>query len=537
MQSIGKRALLALSLLQAAWIGGCANPAVPGALPGAGFAPNLVQGGVVTPTQNPQVARYTILHPPRRATVKIDFGTDKTYGMETWAVPAPLDGSPVSILVAGMRAFTTYHMRARMNLPDGSQSFDSDHVFNTGGLPPERIPQVMVTRPDGLEPNPGIELVDIVPFGLPSTAKVQTTVFDLSGNLIWFGDLQDGVSQDSSFPIKPLPNGDFLMVVSGAFNGVREINLAGETVSQFSVGDVNQALSQVGFQIALASLHHDILPLPNGHLILLGNTFQSFTNLPGFPGTTQVLGDALIDLDQNRKPVWVWSAFDHLDINRQPLGFPDWTHSNAIIDSPDDGNLILSMRNQDWVIKINYRDGAGDGGVLWKLGPSGDFVIPGGSLADFNYAQHYPVLVGGKSTGVFPLLLFDNGNNRILDSNGTICGSPGAASCYSRPVLFELDETSKTAQILWQDKLPVFSGCCGSINTLGNGDVEFDIALESFTPLTSRVQEVTQEPVPRLVWQMDVIGQLAYRAFRMPSLYPRVYCCILPPRPPRPTRR
>ncbi|HVS88654.1 MAG TPA: aryl-sulfate sulfotransferase [Candidatus Acidoferrum sp.] len=532
MQSIRKRTLLALSLLQAIWIGGCANPAMPG----AGFALNSVQGSVVTPTQNPQVARYTIV-PPSRATVTIDFGTDTTYGLQTWAVPAPLDGGPVSILVAGMRAFKTYHMRARMNLPDGSQSFDSDHVFNTGGLPPERIPQVTVTRPDGLEPSPGIELIDVVSqVPIPSTEKVTASAFDLDGNLVWFYDLEDAGELDSPFPIKLLPNGDFLLVVTGAFDGVREINLAGETISQFSVGDVNQALAQAGFQIGLASLHHDILPLPNGHLILLGNTFKMIANLPKLPGATQVLGDVLIDLDQSRKPVWVWSTFDHLDINHQPLGFPDWTHANALIDSPDDGNLILSLRNQDWVVKINYRDGAGDGSVLWRLGAGGDFVIPGGSPADFNYAQHYPVLTAAKSSGVFPLMLFDNGNGRILDSNGAVCGSPGAESCYSRPVLFQLDETSKTAQILWQDKLPVYSSCCGSINTLENGDAEFDIAFAPVQPSGSRIQEVTQDSVPRLVWQMDVIGQLAYRAFRMPSLYPRFYPRILPPRPPHPKR-
>jgi hypothetical protein len=535
MQSITERTLLALSLLQAFWIGGCANPAMPGALPGAGFTPNSLQGGAVTPTQNPQVARYTIV-PPSGATVTIDFGTDTTYGLQTWAVPAALDGSPVSILVAGMRVFTTYHMRARMNLPDGSQSFDSDHVFNTGGLPPERIPQVTVTRPDGLEPSPGIELINVFSVPIPSTEKVTASAFDLEGNLVWFYDLEDSGELDSPFPIKLLPNGDFLLVVTGIFNGVREINLAGETISQFSAGDVNLALSQAGFQLVIGALHHDILPLPNGHLILLANTFHSFTNLPGLPGTTQVLGDALIDFDQNRKPVWVWSAFDHLDVNRHPLSFPDWTHANAIIDSPDDGNLILSMRNQDWVVKINYRDGAGDGSILWRLGPSGDFVIPGGSPADFNYAQHYPVLTGAKSSGVFPLMLFDNGNNRIMDSNGTVCGSPGAPACYSRPVLFQLDETSKTAQILWQDKLPIFSFCCGSINTLENGDAEFDIALDPDLPSGSGVQEVTQDSVPRLVWQMDVIGQLAYRAFRIPSLYPGVQWNIPLPPPPHRTR-
>ena len=63
-----------------------------------------------------------------------------------------------------------------------------------------------------------------------------------------------------------------------------------------------------------------------------------------------MLGDALVDLDQNHNPVWVWDTFDHLcsatvttpclDINRHPLDFPDWTHSNALVYSPDDGNLF-----------------------------------------------------------------------------------------------------------------------------------------------------------------------------------------------------
>jgi hypothetical protein len=48
-------------------------------------------------------------------------------------------------------------------------------------------------------------------------------------------------------------------------------------------------------------------------------------------------------MPQYRNPVWLWNAFDHLDVNRQPMGFPDWTHANAILYSSDDGNLIVSL--------------------------------------------------------------------------------------------------------------------------------------------------------------------------------------------------
>jgi arylsulfate sulfotransferase len=522
-----KKTFLSMAFLaQVIWISGCQSSTASSGMNAATLSPLAsptlqLTTGLVSATQNPLVARYTIV-PPRGGNITIEFGPDTNYGLQT------ATGRQASILVAGMRPFTTYHMRAKIDFDDGTQAYDGDHTFTTGGLPPQRVPKVTVTRPGTLSPNPGIELLDAVSLtNLPNTDPVDAAAFDLNGNLIWFYDLQDGSYLDSAFPIKMLPNGDFLVVFYGFSNGVREINLAGETVSSFTTTSVDAALTGAGIPITLNSLHHDILPLSNGHLVLLANFVKTFNDLPGHPGATQVVGDVLIDLDENRRVSWFWSTFDHVDINRQPFGWPDWTHANAVIYSPEDGNLIFSMRNQNWVIKIDYRDGRGDGSILWRLGPGGDFVIPGGSPADLNYAQHYPVLNGPKKSGIFPLMLFDNGNNRVVDSSGTVCG-PGGVACYSRPVIFQLDENAKTAQVVWQYKLPIFSACCGSIGTLGNGNVEYDIALVTTTPFSSRVQEVTQETAPQLVWQMDVTGQLAYRAFRIPSLYPGVEWKSLP---------
>ena len=110
--------------------------------------------------------------------------------------------------------------------------------------------------------------------------------------------------------------------------------------------------------------HHDLVQLPNGRVLLLVNSQQDYVNLPGFPGTTTVLGDSVVDLDSTLKPVWVWSSFRyHLDINRHPMQFPDWTHTNAILYSPDDGNIVLSIRHQDWIIKIDYANGQGTGNI------------------------------------------------------------------------------------------------------------------------------------------------------------------------------
>ena len=68
------------------------------------------------------------------------------------------------------------------------------------------------------------------------------------------------------------------------------------------------------------------------------------------------------------QPVWAWNEFNHLDINRRPYSYPDWTHTNAVLYSKDDGNLIISIRHQNWLVKIDYNNGAGAGDILWKLG-------------------------------------------------------------------------------------------------------------------------------------------------------------------------
>jgi len=68
--------------------------------------------------------------------------------------------------------------------------------------------------------------------------------------------------------------------------------------------------------------------------------------------------------------------------------------------------------------------------------------------------------------------------------------------------------------------LPSFSTCCGDAVLLPNGDVEYDIAADVNTPGFSHIQEATQTQSPELVWKMDIEGQLAYRGFRIPSLYP-----------------
>jgi arylsulfate sulfotransferase len=481
----------------------------------------------VLPTQNPLVARYTVTTAlggcPGQ--VMIEFGPDTSYGRSTAWYPVPASRQTSTILVAGMKASSTYHMRAQAQeiCPGATNTFvSSDTTFTTGALPSLAFPALAVSRPNpspSSPENPGIELVDMVATGAPALFT------DRDANPIWYYDVGQG---NFPYTYKLLPNGHIILSITlaGFSSVLREVDLAGKTIREMYIADLAQKVQSAGFDFAPTAYHHDICPLPNGHMVVLTYFTKDFTDLPGYPGTTSVTGDAIVELDQYWNPVWAWNSFDHLDVNRHLGGLPDWTHSNALIYSAEDGNLILSMRHQSWVLKIDYNNGAGAGDILWKLGYQGDFTLAQGSDPSLWFSfQHFPSVVSqsGRQT---TLSIWDNGDNRVLDTSGTTCGSaPLFTPCYSRATLFELDESTMSGNLLWDNLPGYFSVWGGSINQLSNGNVEFDINDPAQPPnpsLGSEVQEVTQTSTPQIVWKLDVDGANAYRAYRVPSLYPGV---------------
>src|SRR5262249_43592131 len=159
---------------------------------------------------------------------------------------------------------------------------------------------------------------------------------------------------------------------------------------------------------------------------------------------TDYVGEMVGVLAQDFQVRWVWDAFDHLDVNRGPvlgegaegpervvprLPAVGWLHVNAVALSPTDGNLILSVRMQDWVIKIDYRNGTGDGHVVWRLGQGGDFVVNSADPNPWFSHQHNAHYIDDHT-----LILFDTGNTRRASD-------PNA---HSRGQVWTLDETSLT---------------------------------------------------------------------------------------------
>ncbi len=497
---------------------------------------SIIQSGQVTcppASGNPQVALYSIYLPaPGKAWV--EFGKTTSYGLETWQVPTPsANGGNVQIEVAGMVGNTNYHMRAHVVLDNGASYVDADQVCMTGA--PPATPPVQISTTGANSPMPGIEVWNtVVP---PHVSQAFAT--DLEGNVIWSYSYL-GSSLDVIQGLQLLPDGNLLMLISylssatlptnlSVIDEIREVDLAGNTIRSISMDSLNKKMAASnlvdaqGNTYTFKNFHHSVLALANGHWVLLVTMTRNYTNLPGYPGTTTVIGDAVVDVDQNADPDWVWNTFDHLDINRHPMNFPDWTHSNGLLYSSDDHNLLLSIRHQNWVIKINYLDDKGSGDVMWRLGEGGDFKLVGGvDPTDWFYAQHGFSYFTPNTTGVFRLGLMDNGNDRIFPTGQVFCkpGEPISATCYSTVPVLEINESNMTATLVTHYEPPpsYFSFFGGNAELLPDDHLHVDFA----APAGGAIVQELSSTASRLVWQGVTPKADQFHAYRWSSLYPGV---------------
>jgi hypothetical protein len=450
-------------------------------------------------------------------------------------------GFSLNFYIAGMRANTTYALQ--QDTFNGPFNTPGPQLHFTTGNLPASLPGSTTIK--AAEPPTSISY----PFQLIGTGGPGFMyATDLQNNVVWFlsNNVGGAKTLGSGYLVRPVPGGTFFGVpddpvataaVCTSSPGVscgdhqffREYDLAGTVVRETNWTIVNREIDTIRAQqgkppVHLNYFHHDGYRLSNGNTIAM--VLDEEVKDQG-AGPVDVLGDIIIVLDPNFHVIWVWDAFDHLDVKRKsplnPTCFPgqpgcpaklynkdsqgrlykvanDWTHMNAAVLDAKDGNIIISSRHQSWVLKVDYRNGAGTGNVIWRLGKGGDFHLANGLPAStwFSY-QHDPEF---ESNGA--LTLFDNSNLRF-PSGGN-----------SRGQVWQLDETNLVATPLLNVDLGVQSAAVGAAARLSNGNYWYCAGFILPLPGTTQSSEVT--PAGDLVYRSGV-DLIVYRTFRLRSMY------------------
>lgn len=165
--------------------------------------------------------------------------------------------------------------------------------------------------------------------------------------------------------------------------------------------------SQVVWEYKNNLLHHDIVPLKNGNIIVSiweKTPPEIASGVQGGPPNTELNGiiwsDAIVELDRNGNPVWTWHSYEHLNPEVDVIGelIPRyaWTLTNGmqyLEKDPLEGGeaLLLSMRSLSTVMIVRKSDGQ----IIWRS-PKGMLNV-----------QHDPSLLENGN-----ILAFDNGLSR-----------------------------------------------------------------------------------------------------------------------------
>ena len=511
---------------------------------------SLVVGGepVLTPTANALVALLSSPPCPTgateiRASILESGQTQPSY--TNWeACPKAQN---VNILVGQMAASTNYTIHVQTS--NGKTVTTGKGLPFTTGVVPVSVPPITVTSP--LVSSDDQDQRFVVLSLIQSTA----VAVNLAGQVVWYYPNPGNTYQ---LLYRTVLGGEMLMLANGPNSNqstvqnaqvLREIDLAGNTVRETNASRVAEqvvAMSGIQSNCAIGStdcisgaFHHEAYPLPNGHTLVLVDEEKIFTD--GTQGSSptnpiDIIGDLIIDLDTNWQVAWYWRSFDHLNVDRAAIlgeicnatigGCPplwlttgnanDWLHSNAIYYRPTDGNITLSMRHQDWVDKINYSNGTGDGTVLWTLGLDGSFTIdnPTNDLYPWFSHQHD---AGFLQNGTTTIALFDNGDTRVAPPPIGLGLPPGTPDGDSRGYAMTIDETNMVATPLLLADMGLYSTALGTAELLDNGDYWFDAGYGSTIPPIAFTPEVF--PDGQLSYSLQVTGIRCYRAMRMASLY------------------
>ncbi len=492
---------------------------------------------VISATANPLVALYSAPPCAVGSTMYVVFVVGQV--SNTTNTQNCNGSTSMNFYVGGMAASTPYLIH-QVVVTGTQQVAGPKQFFTTGAIPDGLLfPAITLLQAPGAATDvaQSVLLADhIGPNGKEGkTGSYFPAAYNLNGKVIWYYPGLSAPSQNGAFYLRPVAGGTFMLHANDPNSAWvksqlwREIDLAGNTIRQTNATRMNEQINAAGY-LGCTSFTHDAIRLQNGHTLILCTQEQIYpAGTQGATAPVDIAGDAIVDLDQNLQLTWYWSGYDHLDINRTAiLGETvsqnsnyapvvlapvanDWLHSNSLNYIPSNGDVILSMRNQDWVIRINYANGTGDGSIVWTMGIDGNFsIVSQDPYPWFTHQHDVEYELGGTQY----MSIYDNGNTRKAQN-------PGVQE-DSRGVYLSIDETNLIVTPLSLIDLGGFSAAGGSAQLLDNGNLHFDDSLFG-TPINQNAESAEYVPTPgATTGTLDYAiqaGASDYRTYRMISLY------------------
>lgn len=202
-------------------------------------------------------------------------------------------------------------------------------------------------------------------------------------------------------------------------------------------------------------IHHDIVPLPNGNLLVNAmyainkTTAINLGRDPANPSTMLSI-EPILEIEPNGTTggdiVWSWDPLDHivqeydeekpnygvvedhpelLDFNYPDYLGDEWTHSNSLAYNAEFDQIMVTDRNYDelWVIDHSTTTAEAEGHTGGTYGRGGDLLYRWGNPQAYDmgdaedqilYGPHDAKWVAPDLPGAGKVIVFNNGKNMLM---------------------------------------------------------------------------------------------------------------------------
>jgi len=442
-------------------------------LPTAAGALEFTRQPQIEQNANPRVPLVAILYFATDEPVEVTVHIDDYDGRRSIRFPESTDPK-AGLPLLGLKPDRQHRISVVIENADGESLAAEPQTYRTpelpsgiGNFPPITV---QVSNPEAMEP--GITFLSVrrrVPLRshwmTPKQRAFSTqwgviVAVDALGEVVWYYQSDVRVAG-----IDRLSNGNLLFHQTNF--ATLEVDLLGNTVTEWYAADRPNGPPDNPAAVPIKgaqTLHHQPLEMPGGTFMSFSANAKKIDNYytsefdENAPRKTQmVMGDDVIEFDREGNQLWRWSSWDYLDPFRigyemteayWPVrGFPDhidWTHGNGLEYDPRDDSIIINLRIQDALIKIDRKSGD----IVWILGEPTDWseelqkklLTPVGQPFAWHYHAHNPRLTDSGT-----IILFDNGKYRARPFREFLTPE----ETYSRTVEYKVDEEKMTVEQVW----------------------------------------------------------------------------------------
>ena len=399
--------------------------------------------------------------------------------------------------------------------------------FVTGALPAD-FPNIRLLQSQPEKMEPGYRL-----FFTSFRGTGYYVIVDGSGEIVWYS--RPGGSAPE---VRQLEDGRLFIFSTTKF---MEMDMLGNIVKTWLV----PTNLPIDIHEELLTDHGTIVYLSGASEVV--SNYPTSTTDPGAPlGTaTNLTYQRVVEISvTNSALLNVWPVIDQLDPRRLTyLTVPgptvwDAQHANSVSEDPKDKGLIVSLRNQNAVIKISRATGQ----LVWILGPPENWgpswqkylLKPKEAPFAWQYGQHAAVF-----TPQGTLMIYDDGNFRATPFDLPVADTNN----FSRAVEYQINENTMEISQVWEYGSailePLYTDKVGNAELLpetGNVLINFgSVVYQNGVPPSvtnqnayiTRIKEVTHDAIPQVVFDLRIsqydntnvnAAMLVYRAHAIRDL-------------------